>query len=152
MRFSAQREGHPLFDVPDPAQSDHAWPEVDGGQVGLSVSPVNLLPAVLGRMARTLAATAHFSLDRFSDVYLITDALAAHASANALDGRVDARLEAADRRLELEIGPLRPGTSGELTATAGANRSPLALLSDEIETVSGSPGERVRVVVVDRRS
>lgn len=151
MSFSAERDGRALFDVPDPALSGHGWPDVQGEQVGLSVSPVGLLPAVLGRMARTLAATAHFSLDRFSDVYLITDALAAHAADSALDGRVDARLEAVDRRLELEIGPLRPGASEQLTATRG-KRSPLALLSDEVEIVTAEAGDRVRVVVIDRRS
>ena len=51
----------------------------------VSLSPVTLLAAVLGRLARTLAATAHFSLDRFSDVYLITDTLAAHAATAAAD-------------------------------------------------------------------
>ena len=67
---------------------------------------------MLGRLARTLAATAHFSLDRFSDVYLITDTLAAHAATAAADERVDARLAAAERRVDLAVGPFRAGASG----------------------------------------
>ena len=68
------------FECPSPRSADHGWPASAADEVALSVSPVTLLPSVLGRMARTLAATAHFSLDRFSDVYLVTDALAAHAA------------------------------------------------------------------------
>ncbi len=57
----------------------------------VSLSPVTLLTGVLGRLARTLAATAHFSLDRFSDVYLVTDTLAAHAAAAAVGDRGSTR-------------------------------------------------------------
>ena len=152
MTFASDRDGRALVQAPEPASDGHRWPAVQGDQVGLSVSPVRLLPAILGRMARTLAATAHFSLDRFSDVYLITDALAAHAGRNALDGRIDACLAAADRRLEVEIGPLRPGTSHALAASTAGTRSPLSLLSDEVKIVSEGPGDRVRVVVLDRRA
>ena len=152
MTFASARDGRALVQAPEPASDGHPWPAVQGDQVGLSVSPVRLLPPILGRMARTLAATAHFSLDRFSDVYLITDSLAAHAGRNALDGRVDACLAAADRRLEVEIGPLRPGTSHALAASTAGTRSPLSLLSDEVQIVSEGLGDRVRVVVLDRRA
>jgi len=79
--FDARRDGQPLFTAPSTATADHgvgSTARVDENEVMVSVSPVALLSSVLGRVARTVAATAHFSLDRFSDVYLITDALAAH--------------------------------------------------------------------------
>ena len=74
----------------------------------VSVSPVELLSSVLGRVARTVAATAHFSLDRFSDVYLITDALAAYADRAAAGERITARLTASERQLSLIARPVSP--------------------------------------------
>jgi hypothetical protein len=107
---------------------------------------------VLGRLARTLAAGAHFSLDRFSDVYLVTDTLAAHATRAASAGRIVARMSAAERRLEIGLGPFRPGT-GEILRPVEADRlrSPLALLADEITVREDEAGEFVDVVVVDPR-
>jgi serine/threonine-protein kinase RsbW len=151
MEFAAVRQGRALLQIPEPPVPDHGWPASAADEVALSVSPIGLLASVLGRMARTLAATAHFSLDRFSDVYLVTDALAAHAAEAALDGRIDARLCAGERRLELEVGPFRAGASDHLAAPATGTRSPLALLSDEMKIERGDPGDRVRVVVADRR-
>ncbi len=151
MEFAAVRRGRALLRTPDAPAPDHGWPASAADEVTLSVSPISLLASVLGRMARTLAATAHFSLDRFSDVYLVTDALAAHAGEAALDGRIDARLCAGERRLELEVGPFRAGASDHLAVPATGTRSPLALLSDEMRIERGHPGDRVRVVVIDRR-
>ena len=151
MEFAAVRQGRALLQAPDPAGPDHGWPASAADEVALSVSPIGLLASVLGRMARTLAATAHFSLDRFSDVYLVTDALAAHAAEAALDGRIEARLYAGERRLELEVGPFRVGASDHLAVPGNGTRSPLALLSDEMKIERGDSGDRVRVVVADRR-
>lgn len=151
MEFATEREGRQLLAAPDAPSADHGWAAAAGDEVALSVSPVTLLASVLGRMARTLAATAHFSLDRFSDVYLITDGLAAHAATAAIDGRVDARLCASERRLELELEPFRDGASERLAESAPGTRSPLALLADELTVTSAEGGDRLRVVVVDRR-
>ncbi len=151
MEFAATRQGRTLLQTPAPPGPDHGWPAVAADEVALSVSPIGLLASVLGRMARTLAATAHFSLDRFSDVYLITDALAAHAAEAALDGRIDARLCAGERRIELDLGPFRAGASDHLAEPATLTSSPLALLSDELTIDHGDLGDRIGVVVVDRR-
>lgn len=151
MEFAAIRQGRTLLQTPVAPALDHGWSAVAADEVALSVSPVGLLASVLGRMARTLAATAHFSLDRFSDVYLITDALAAHAAEAALDGRIDARLCAGERRLELDVGPFRPGASDHLAVPATPTSSPLALLSDELTIDHRDQGDRIGVVIVDRR-
>jgi len=113
---------------------------------------VTLLAGVLGRLARTLAAGAHFSLDRFSDVYLVTDTLAAHAVSAAAGLRIQARLEAAERRLELVVGPFRSGTSERLRSPrADRAPSPLALLSDELSVEPDGNDELLHVVVLDHR-
>jgi serine/threonine-protein kinase RsbW len=154
MDFSVRRDGRKLFEAPPPASTDtDMTPSEDGaGEVIVSLSPVTLLPGVLGRLARTLAATAHFSLDRFSDVYLVTDTLAAHASTAADGQRIEARLSAADRRLELVVGPFRKGTGTRLDVQATDHpASPLVLLSDQVAVQESGDSELLRVVVIDHR-
>jgi serine/threonine-protein kinase RsbW len=154
MDFSVRRDGRKLFEAPPPAAGDAhmALPEGSDGEVIVSLSPVTLLPGVLGRLARTLAATAHFSLDRFSDVYLVTDTLAAHASTAAEGERIEARLSAQDRRLELVVGPFHKGTGSRLDTQATDHpASPLVLLSDQVSVQEAGDAELLRVVVIDHR-
>jgi serine/threonine-protein kinase RsbW len=153
MDFAIRREGRVLFTPPPSAAADGALPAVADGDVVVSLSPVTLLPGVLGRLARTLAASAHFSLDRFSDVYLVTDTLAAHAADAATAARVEAVLRAEDRRLELILGPFRRGSGDQLKNGRSPDHaaSPLVLLADEIEVDAADDEERLRVVVIDHR-
>ena len=152
MQFATSRDGKSLLRRPAIAGPDLDWVRESEDEILVSMSPVTLLTGVLGRLARTLAATAHFSLDRFSDVYLITDTIAAHAVRAATGLRVDARLSAGDRRLELAVGPFRTGASEQLRASReGPSPSPLVLLSDEVSIQADGDGELVRVVVIDHR-
>lgn len=153
MSFAGRRDGAALFAPPAPAAPVHDSAPATDGEIVLSLSPVALLAPVLGRMARTLAALAHFSLDRFSDVYLITDTLAAHAATAAAGHRVDARLTTGERRVDLDLGPFLPGASAHLQARDGdTGRLPLALLSDEVSVEPDRDAERLRVVIVDHRA
>ncbi len=152
MDFAARRAGQTLLEAPDTAGPDTDWTLAEPDEIVVSLSPVTLLSGILGRLARTLAATAHFSLDRFSDVYLVTDALAAHAIRAASGPRISARLAVAERRLELLVGPFRLGAGELLQASpGGSGPSALTLLSDEISVRTLDNGELVRVVVIDRR-
>lgn len=152
MVFDGERDGRPLFAVPGVAGAELPFAPPPNGEIELSLSPVSLLSGVLGRLARTLAAGAHFSLDRFSDVYLVTDTLAAHATRAAATDRMRARMSAADRRLWIELGPFRPGAAASLTEKDEDRiSSPLALLADEIEVRETHEGEVVHVIVVDHR-
>ncbi|HEY6526030.1 MAG TPA: ATP-binding protein [Solirubrobacteraceae bacterium] len=154
MDFSVRRDGRKLFEAPPAATGDaELTPSAEeDGEVIVSLSPVTLLPGVLGRLARTLAATAHFSLDRFSDVYLVTDTLAAHAATAAEGQRIEARLAAQDRRLELIVGPFRKGTGSRLDVQAADHAaSPLVLLSDQVSVQEAGDSELLRVVVIDHR-
>lgn len=152
MDFGVTREGHGLLQAPAAAAPDGDMPPAEAGDVVASLSPVTLLPAVLGRLARSLAATAHFSLDRFSDVYLVTDTLAAHAASAAAADRIDAWLRAEDRRLELVLGPFRSGTGSRLEVRSSDHpASPLVLLSDQVSVEPAEGSERLRVVVIDHR-
>jgi serine/threonine-protein kinase RsbW len=151
MDFAAHRDGRALFVAPGGTAPHESDPPIASGEVVVTLSPVSLLAPVLGRLARTLAATAHFSLDRFSDVYLVTDTIAAHAAGAASAPRVGARLMAGERRLELTVGPFRTGSGAQLDPTASSHASPLALLSDQVSIERDDNSEMLRVVVIDHR-
>ncbi len=152
MSFAGVRGGRRLFQPRgEPLPPDGLASQLQGDAVG-SISPVDLLGMVLGRVARALAATAQFSLDRFSDLYLLTDALTAQVTSAAITNRMAFALEVRGPRLELSIGPLSPGSGERIRAEAerDARSSPLALLSDQlhVDPLPGA-GELLRVVMLD---
>jgi serine/threonine-protein kinase RsbW len=151
MSFAGRRDGKLLYERPAAAAPDDGWVERLSGDAVVSLSPVSLLGAVLGRLARALAARARFSLDRFSDVYLITDAIAAHAARAARGPRIGFGLSTNSRRLELTIGPFRGGTSSELREERPIRDvgSALVLLSDEVKIEASDGDELLRVVMTD---
>lgn len=65
-----------------------------------------LVAPVLGRVVGMLAARADCPIDRLDDALLITDAVASHAPAHTLDGRVSLEVRTSQDGLELAIGPL----------------------------------------------
>ncbi len=150
--FNAERDGRRLFAQTTPVAPEDGWTHKLDGDAVVSLSPVPLLPSVLGRLARAMAANARFSLDRFSDVYLVTDSISAHAARTANSERMGFSLRAGPRRLELTVGPFTPGST-ELLAAAdeGPTTSPLVLLSDEVAVESDDESERLRVVMLDQR-
>jgi serine/threonine-protein kinase RsbW len=152
MDFAGQRGDQALFRLPTLPASEEPVAPLQSGEVVVTLSPVNLFAPVLGRLARTLAATAHFSLDRFSDVYLVTDTIAAHASGATAGARIGARMMASERRLELVVGPFRRGTGAMLQAGGAERPSPLALLSDEVSVERDGEIELVHVVIIDHRA
>lgn len=153
MSFEGRRDGMPLFHLATKAAPDDEWARRLSGDAVVSLSPVSLVGGVLGRVARALAARARFSLDRFSDVYLVTDAIAAHAARAANRGRISFGISTYARRLELTIGPFLSGASEQLYADAPAYSaaSALMMLSDELQIRSVDGGEVLYVVMVDRR-
>jgi serine/threonine-protein kinase RsbW len=153
LKFASERDGRPLYTVPDAATPEDGWSERLEGDAVVSLSPVSFVGGVLGRLARAMAARARFSLDRFSDVYLVTDAVAAHAARAASAARLGFGLRTDTRRLELTIGPLRPGASAELTgATSDDVGSALRLLSDELDVRRDHDAEILHIVMLDQRS
>ncbi|MBV8221300.1 MAG: ATP-binding protein [Solirubrobacterales bacterium] len=140
----ARRAAHPADDRAE------VWgarlPTGVSGDIVLTVSPVELLAPVLGRIGRALAPSAGFSLDRCADVYLVTDALGAHAQKAAETASISVALGAHDERLEFSVAPLRIGTSPRLDAgTPGA----LASLADELTVVDVDGQETLRVAMRD---
>jgi serine/threonine-protein kinase RsbW len=118
------------------------------GDIVLTVSPVELLAPVLGQIGRALAPSAGFSLDRCADVYLVTDALGAHAQKAAETASISVALGARDERLEFAVAPLRIGTSRRLD---GGSPGALAALADELTVVDVDGRETLRVAMRDDR-
>jgi len=68
---------------------------------------------VLGRLATIVAAEARFSVDRLSDVRILTDAVAARVQA-VTDLPIGFALAKTLHRLELALGPLDAGVGAKL--------------------------------------
>ena len=119
------------------------------GDVVLTVSPVNLLGPILGRLGRTLAPSAGFSLERCYDVYLLTDVLAAHAERAAQAAAVTVSLGARDSRLEFALAPLRAGSSDRLDELPEARAAALSRLTEEVAVNAVDGYETLRVSMGD---
>jgi anti-sigma regulatory factor (Ser/Thr protein kinase) len=124
------------------------------GDVVVSLAPVAILGSVFGRITRAIAAGSHFSVDRFSDLYPITDAIAAHAERAGTGGTITCSINSQSRRLELSVAPFVAGSGAEFEREAGATRgaTPLGGLADEVEVEPLDGSELLQVVVIDHRS
>jgi anti-sigma regulatory factor (Ser/Thr protein kinase) len=149
MSFKRTAPGSALVDW-GAALSWDAAPVALAGDIVISVSPASILGDVVGRLVRAAAAGSHFSVDRFCDLYPITDAIAAYAERSASAGPVTCAIVASSRRLELAVGPFAAGTgSGFTRSPDGA--LPMAGLADEFTVEELDGFELLRVVVVDPR-
>jgi serine/threonine-protein kinase RsbW len=147
MRFSLRGEpapeGEDLFDRVRRVDAGHSPP----GEIVLALTSGVPARSVLGRFIFLLAARANLSIDRVSDLQLISDALARHAPRRALNGRF--HISAADHGsgFDLRVGPLQAGGSDAIVAdaTLAGVGSLLHLLSDDVasEPVGGAPGAEV---------
>jgi anti-sigma regulatory factor (Ser/Thr protein kinase) len=150
MVFSRRRADLPQVEpAPEPGTLEAAV-RADG-EVVVSVAPVELLSGILGRVAGCVAAEAHFSIDRYSDLYLVTDGLSAHARTHASGGRITAALAARPREINLTLGPLVAGTAAQLrSSTAGIAPQLLGLLIDDLAIEPRDGSEAVRLMLQDR--
>jgi serine/threonine-protein kinase RsbW len=119
----------------------------------VSIAPIALARTVLPRLVSTLAARAHFSTDRISDVQLLADALVAHARAAMYGDRLDVDVEIEPRALELHVAPLVAGRGQRLLGESevdGLGRI-IEKLSDRrhVRTVGGY--ETLTLHMTDRR-
>jgi anti-sigma regulatory factor (Ser/Thr protein kinase) len=128
------------------------WRRRLAGDVVVTRLARDLLPTVLGPLTSALAARSRFSLERFSDVYIVTRTVCKHVHQAASSSRVSFALTARDQRLELTIGPLRVGTGELLQAIdphADKDRS-VAELADEIAFEQLDHSELLHVILIDR--
>jgi anti-sigma regulatory factor (Ser/Thr protein kinase) len=121
-----------------PASGQLRWAPAPppAGVVLLKARPGPLVAPILGRVVSLLAARVDFSIDRLSDAQLVSDAIATHASAYAVDGHVTLTVDESDHSLDLRVGPLVGGGGERLvrdTDLPGLGRL-LEQLTDELST------------------
>jgi anti-sigma regulatory factor (Ser/Thr protein kinase) len=115
------------------------------GRVMVYFSTSDLLSAVLARVARGMAASAHFSVDRVKALAPLADTLGAHANAFVAATPLTLSLSATNRRLELAMGPFRNGSSAGLDTNFGA-------LVAKLDVDRTGESETLRLVVSEPRS
>jgi serine/threonine-protein kinase RsbW len=128
------------------------------GDVVAFVSPSSLLPGVLGRVCSVVAVRAHFTVDRHSDLALVTDAIAARVVETGPKDGVGFSVVVLERRLELTIGPMLPGSASALrpdsaagTGLAAPLLSTLKRLVDGLDIEPGHDGDMLSVLMLDPR-
>jgi serine/threonine-protein kinase RsbW len=127
--------------------------ETPAGASTVTIAPVELARPVLPRILSTLAARAHFSTDRISDMQLITDALVAHAPRSLGAGYLRMAVTTQPRNLELHIGPLGAGRARRLVGDSnldGLGRV-IEKLADRHSVASAGAHETLTLELEDRR-
>lgn len=115
------------------------------GDAVLWLEPVTLLRPVLGRVLRAIAASVHFSVERFGDLYAVVDALSDYAAQASVGEMIGFAMKGSSRRLELVSGPI----SGE--GPLDSLRSTLADIVDEVSADQIGPRGTLELVLLDRR-
>jgi serine/threonine-protein kinase RsbW len=148
MLFAARGKPAPdpegVFDTAKLIEAGPAPP----GDIVLALTPGAPAAAVLGRFVSLLAAQARLSIDRMSDLQLISDALALHAPRRAVNGYFHVSAADHESGFDLRVGPLEPGGSDAIVkaATLAGVGSLLHLLSDDVASEpasGGAPGAEV---------
>jgi anti-sigma regulatory factor (Ser/Thr protein kinase) len=127
------------------------WRRGLSGDVVVTLLPRQLLLGVLEPLTSALAARLRFSLERFSDVFLVARAVAEHVQSAASSARISFSLSERDQQLELTIGPLRAGAGKELRAIGPSDQAgaPVVQLADELDSEAIDQSELLRVVLRD---
>ncbi len=142
-------EGTPVMAVLGTEAADPLLPSRVESELVITVAPVSLLGAVLGRACRALAARAHFAVARFSEIQWLADALGSFASAHACGSSIAFSVAAQSRRLDLAIGPL---ASSVAESPPDLQADPmLTRLVEELTAVPGEDSVTLHLVVADRR-
>jgi len=113
------------------------------------VAPSELAAPVLNRLFGALAARAGFTLDRLSDVQLVSDALGAQIATVLQDGGVALGVDLLERAVLLRLGPLRAGGAASLLAgSAIGGVGPLIeRLADDVEVSEAAGGEVLQLLM-----
>jgi serine/threonine-protein kinase RsbW len=121
--------------------------------VALQLAPNVLVRAVLPRVLSALAARAHFSIDRISDVQIVADVLAAKSVDSISGSHLDVGVTVAPRNLELRVGPLQTGRGESLLDAAADGMAPvIARLTDERHRVErADSAETLALRLVERQ-
>jgi len=138
------------------ADHDDTPLRLDGDAV-LWLEPTTLLRPVLGRVLRAIAAGAHFSVERFADLYAVVDALADFAAQAASGAMLGFAITGSSKRLELVSGPLLGDGDGNAAhaddrgAALEELRAALGEVADEVTAGERDNKRTLELVLLDRR-
>ena len=120
--------------------------------VVLTVAPSSLARTVLPRILSVMAARAHFSTDRISDVQLVADSLAAHAPSSFGTDRLSVTVSAKAHSLELCVGPLGAGHADKLILDSVVDGlgPVIEKLTDDRRVAAVGSAEMLALQLVDR--
>ena len=122
---------------------------VDRTRVTVAVGP--LVGPVLSRAVGIHAARAELPFDRLSDAVLVADAIAARAPAFTVADRLPVSLQSERGRLEIRIGPLRPGGGKRVIEGAALPNigSVIERLADAVRVRESAGGFEYLIVRID---
>jgi anti-sigma regulatory factor (Ser/Thr protein kinase) len=154
MRFAAARADALELLSDDGAEQSHGpvGHKLASTTVELTLAPSVVAQAVLPRVLSALAARAHFSTDRISDLQLVADTLVANSRDSLSGGRLEIAVSLAPRDLELHIGPLRTGSARRLVESAIADGvGPVVeRLADDHRVSTSNSSEMLALRLVER--
>ena len=125
--------------------------EGDGADIikaaDLKIGGRELIAPVLARIVGALAARHQIAVDRLSDAYLVTDALAAGAPAAFPDGQTCFSVADDEEGIDLRVGPVPRGMGEALREglSVPAAGGSLESLADETRVEEGEQGEYLLV-------
>jgi len=122
---------------------------LDRTRVTVAVGP--LVGPVVSRVVGIHAARAALPLDRLSDAVLVADAIAARGPAFTVGDRLPVSLQSGAGRLEIRVGPLRPGGGKRVLEGAAlpAVGSVIERLADSVRVREGAGGDEYLVIRID---
>lgn len=126
-----------------------ALDRVDRTRVTVAVGP--LVGPVVSRVVGIHASRAELPIDRLNDAVLVADAIAARAPAHALGGRLPVSVQSAVGRLEIRVGPLRPGGGRRVLEGAALPQvgSVIERLADAVRVRGAAGGDEYLVIRID---
>lgn len=119
----------------------------------ICIAPISLACTILPRLMITLAAHAHFSIDRISDAQLLADALVANAQTAIRGDKLSIDVTVEPRDLELHISPLNVGRAQQLIEQSelGELGGVIEQLTDRHKVVSTGAHETLTLGLSDPR-
>jgi len=126
-----------------------ALDRVDRTRVTVAVGP--LVGPVLSRVVGIHASRAELPFDRLNDAVLVADAIAARAPAFTVADRLPVSLQSERGRLEIRIGPLRPGGGKRVIEGAALPNigSVIERLADAVRVRESAGGFEYLIVRID---
>ena len=126
-----------------------ALDRVDRTRVTVAVGP--LVGPVVSRVVGIHAARADLPVDRLNDAVLVADAIAARAPAFTVADRLPVSVQSGHGRLEIRVGPLRPGGGRRVLEGAALPSigSVIERLADAVRVREGAGGDEYLIIRID---